>query len=162
MPTEHEMNIKNEKPFTIRKPKKHERDAWQSLWKQYLIYYKSADFASDLTELLWERIQDTNSPINCLVIENQSAQFLGFVHYSPQLTTWQREPECYLEDLFVIESQRGNGLGEQLIEAVVQQTKRNGLKEVYWQTQFDNAPARGLYDKITGGTDGYVIYRIEK
>ncbi len=36
-----------------------------------------------------------------------------------------------------------------------------GWSEVYWHTQNHNSVARGLYDKITGGTDGFVNYTID-
>ncbi|MGB0936802.1 MAG: GNAT family N-acetyltransferase [Colwellia sp.] len=151
----------NNKNYTIRAPKVTEHNSWLKLWKLYLKYYKSEDHSEALTLLLWERIQETNNTVNCLVVEDLTTnKLVGFVHFLPQTTTWQREPECYLEDLFVLDECRGEGLGNQLIESVVAETKVNGWKEVYWQTQFDNDVARGLYDKITGGTDGYVIYRI--
>ena len=136
--------------------------SWQYLWRQYLIYYKSEDFSTELTELLWQRIHSLENPINCLVAKDLNTEcMLGFTHFSPQITTWQKEPECYLEDLFVLDETRGKGVGQLLINAVVDHAKEKGWRDVYWQTQFDNKPARGLYDKITGGTNGYVIYRID-
>jgi hypothetical protein len=47
-----------------------------------------------------------------------------------------------------------------LIKSVVEQAKEQGWQDVYWQTQHDNNVARGLYNKLTGGTDGFVTYRI--
>jgi len=156
------MNKNNNNQFVIRTPEQTDAMAWGELWNQYLTFYKAIDHSEDLTLLLWQRILDETHPIHCLVVEDKSSKkLLGFVHFSPQVTTWQKEYECYLEDLFVTDELRGKSIGEQLINEVVAQSKRNGWKEVYWQTQYDNAPARGLYDKITGGTNGYVIYRIE-
>ena len=137
-------------------------ESWQHLWRQYLIYYKSEDFSSELTDLLWQRIHSSDNPINCFIAKAQNTdELLGFVHFLPQVTTWQKQPECYLEDLFVLDKTRGQGVGQLLIDAVVNYAKEQGWHDVYWQTQFDNKEARGLYDKITGGTNGYVIYRID-
>ena len=47
-----------------------------------------------------------------------------------------------------------------LIEAVLDEARLQGWSEVYWHTQRNNTVARGLYDKITGGTDGFVNYTI--
>jgi hypothetical protein len=38
--------------------------------------------------------------------------------------------------------------------------QQRGWSEVYWHTQQHNTVARGLYDKLTGGTDGFVNYTI--
>ena len=56
---------------------------------------------------------------------------------------------------------RGAGLGQRLIEAVVDESRKQGWTEVYWLTQVENQVARGLYDKVTGGSDGFVNYVIE-
>lgn len=145
----------------IRKATLTDYDEWKNLWQQYLIYYKSEDFEDELTEILWQRINTLANPINCLVAQNsESGKLLGFVHYFPHAETWQKYPVCYLEDLFVSPDLRGKGLGEQLIKSVVKQAKEQGWEDIYWQTQHDNDVARGLYDKLTGGTDGYVTYRL--
>lgn len=145
----------------IRKTKLTDRSEWKRLWQQYLVFYKSEDFQDELTEILWQRIHTVENPINCLVAQHiESGKLLGFVHYFPHADTWQKYPVCYLEDLFVSPQTRGEGLGELLIKSVVAQAKEQGWQDVYWQTQHDNDVARGLYNKLTGGTDGYVTYRL--
>lgn len=152
----------NKMNISINKVSLMDSKSWQHLWRQYLIYYKSEDFSTELTDLLWQRIHSLENPINCFIAKDlNTGEMLGFTHFSSQVTTWQKEPECYLEDLFVLDKTRGQGVGQLLINAVVDHAKEKGWRDVYWQTQFDNEPARGLYDKITGGTNGYVIYRID-
>jgi GNAT superfamily N-acetyltransferase len=68
---------------------------------------------------------------------------------------------CYLNDLFVRAQIRGGGIGAGLIEAVRSEARQQGWAEVYWHTQGNNTVARGLYDKVTGGTDGFVNYTID-
>jgi hypothetical protein len=48
-----------------------------------------------------------------------------------------------------------------LIDAVIDAARQQGWAEVYWHTQSLNTIARGLYDKITGGTDGFINYTID-
>ena len=43
---------------------------------------------------------------------------------------------------------------------MVDEAREQNWAEVYWHTQQHNQVARGLYDKITGGTDGFVNYAI--
>ncbi len=82
------------------------------------------------------------------------------MQYFPHPHTWYQGPICYLNDLFVDPEVRGGGIGRQLIEAVVDEARRHGWSEVYWMTHNDNTVARGLYDRITGGSDGFVTYSI--
>lgn len=145
----------------IRKAKLTDRGEWQKLWQQYLVFYKEEHFKGELTELLWQRIHTLDNPINCLIAQHvESDELIGFVHYLPHVDTWKKDPVCYLEDLYISPSARGDGVGERLIKSVIEQAKKKGWQDVYWQTQHDNKVARGLYNKLTGGTDGFVTYRL--
>ncbi len=83
------------------------------------------------------------------------------MHFFPHANTWQENRVCYLNDLFVSSEIRGGGIGEALIEAVVDEARAQNWAEVYWLTQEHNTVARGLYDKVTGGSDGFVTYLID-
>ncbi len=145
----------------IRRPILADHPQWKQLWNDYLIFYKASDFSANLTDLLWQRIFDVQHPIECFVAEDHtSGELTGLVHYLPHADTWQEAPVCYLEDLFVNLKARGEGTGEALIQAVVDEAETKKWAEVYWHTQKNNTIARGLYDKLTGGTDGFITYRI--
>lgn len=145
----------------IRRPTLEDRAQWEPLWKGYLVFYKEPDFPPELTELLWQRIHDIQHPIECFLAEDQdTGELIGLVHYFPHTNTWKAAPVCYLQDLFVSNRLRSRGIGASLIQAVVDDSNARGWVHVYWQTEHDNKTARGLYDKLTGGTDGFVTYRI--
>jgi len=147
--------------YNIRRPKINDKDQWESLWRDYLEYYQS-ELSDEVTALLWQRIHDNQHPINCFVAEDSStSKLIGLVHYLPHPSTWKAKLYCYLEDLYVSPSVRGGGLGAALIKAVSDEAKKQNWSDVYWLTEENNQRARGLYDKITGGTDGFVCYRIE-
>jgi GNAT superfamily N-acetyltransferase len=55
---------------------------------------------------------------------------------------------CYLQDLFVSEQLRGQGIAAALIERVAQSARQRGASRLYWLTQDDNARARALYDRV--------------
>ena len=65
---------------------------------------------------------------------------------------WVREDVCYLQDLYVLDSVRGRGVGRLLIESVYEEADRRGTPTVYWLTQDFNKTARLLYDKIANVT----------
>ena len=147
------------KTFTIRPAVAADHAQWEPLWQGYLEFYRSS-LAPEVTALLWQRILDPEHEIRGLLAEADGG-LTGLVHFFPHAHTWSPAPVCYLNDLFVLPSVRGSGVGRALIEAVVDEAKRQGWARVYWHTQHHNAVARGLYDKITGGTDGFVNYTID-
>ncbi len=149
----------NSSEIEIRAPSEADRGAWERLWQAYLEFYRST-LADEVTDLLWRRILDPEHDIRCRIAVDADAGPVGLVHFFPHLHTWYPGPVCYLNDLFVSPRTRGGGVGEKLIHAVVDEARRQDWSEVYWLTQHDNAVARGLYDKITGGADGFVAYTI--
>ena len=149
----------NPESIEIRPVTAADREQWQPLWQGYLEFYR-ASLAARVTELLWQRILDPAQEIHALVAERDGG-LLGLVHFFPHAHTWYADPVCYLNDLFVAPSVRGGGIGRRLIEAVTEQARQRGWAEVYWLTQAENATARTLYDRVTGGTDGFVNYSID-
>lgn len=145
--------------YHIRPPSQSDRAQWDPLWQGYLRFYESG-LADEVTDLLWQRIIDPGHQIQCRIAATDDDSLAGLVHFFPHAHTWYANPVCYLNDLFVLPDIRGGGLGQRLIEAVVAEAKQQGWSEIYWHTQSHNTVARGLYDKITGGTDGFVNYVI--
>ncbi len=147
--------------YTIRRPAISDNDQWKELWRGYTEFYET-ELSDDVTALLWQRVHDCQHPINCFVAQDSAtAELIGLVHFIPHPSTWNEKLYCYLEDLFVSPDLRGGGVGEALIKAVSEEANKQNWADVYWHTQDNNKKARGLYDKITGGTDGFVCYRIE-
>jgi len=143
----------------IRKPAKTEFSQWKSLWDLYLDFYETV-LQSGHTEQLWERILDPERSAICHVAERNS-HLVGLVHFFPHEDTWNARPICYLQDLYVESSLRGEGIGAKLIGSVVEQADTNGWSAVYWLTAEDNHQARVLYDKLTGEASGLIHYEIE-
>lgn len=146
--------------YSIRPADNKDRAQWDPLWQACLEFYQSS-LTQQVTDLLWQRLLDPAHEIQCLLAAAPGGNLVGLVHFFPHAHTWYANPVCYLNDLYVLPDTRGCGIGKMLIEAVVEEAGRRQWAEVYWQTQHLNSVARGLYDKLTGGPDGFVIYSIE-
>jgi GNAT superfamily N-acetyltransferase len=146
--------------YNIRPAVESDRPQWNPLWQGYLEFYQSS-LADAVTDLLWQRIMDPAHEIQCRIAETVDGKLVGLVHFFPHSHSWYANPVCYLNDLFVLPEIRGGGIGKLLIDAVVDEAKQQDWCEVYWHTQNHNSVARSLYDKITGGTDGFVNYTID-
>jgi ribosomal protein S18 acetylase RimI-like enzyme len=146
--------------YEIRPVTAEDHAGWLTLWQRYLVFYESS-LPAATTALLWQRLLDPEHPFRCLVAADRNTQrLLGIVQFLPHLDTWEAQPVCYLQDLYVSEDVRGKGVGAALVEAVADESERCDWTFVYWQTMHDNTRARRLYDKLTGGSSGFVVYRL--
>ncbi len=132
---------------------------WRALWDAYCTFYK-ADVSPAQTDLTWSRILDANHTINSFIARDASGSATGFVTWLTHSSTWLDRGDCYLEDLYVTESARGQGTATALIAAVQQAAEMLGYERLYWMTNIGNTRARSLYDSIAGGEDGHVRYRM--
>jgi ribosomal protein S18 acetylase RimI-like enzyme len=123
-----------------------DRERWNELWRGYLQFYKH-DLPADLTELTWRRLLDPAHPFQGFAALD-GERIAGIVHFHVHASTWARSGYCYLEDLFVDPTCRGQGLGRTLIEAVYCAADEQGAERVYWHTENTNERAQHLYRQV--------------
>jgi GNAT superfamily N-acetyltransferase len=72
-------------------------------------------------------------------------------------SVWWAAEDCWLEDLYVRDDARGNGLGRALTEAVVERARARGCRRVELDVNSENPAALALYRSLgfeTGKTGG--------
>jgi GNAT superfamily N-acetyltransferase len=146
--------------FLVRPVETTDFDSWRVLWDGYNAFYgRKGETAlrEEITRTTWGRFFDAYEPIHALVAE-QEGQLLGLVHYIFHRSTIAPTTNCYLQDLFTLESARGQGVGRALIEEVYRRAQVAGSSRVYWHTHETNATAMQLYDKVAEKS-GFVVYR---
>ena len=132
---------------------------WLPLWEGYNAFYgREGETAlpAHITATTWQRFLEPGEPIFALVAQTQG-QLVGLAHYLFHRSTTRIEPTCYLSDLFTAPSQRGQGIGRLLIEAVYAQARAAGVRRVYWQTHESNTTGRRLYEKVAKH-QGFIVY----
>ena len=145
------------KTTTIRAITAADRDRWLFLWAGYLHFYRHK-LAAEITVATWGRLLRTDGPIHGLVAE-RGGTVIGFAHYLFHASTWSADGDCYLEDLYVDEAERGSGAARALITEFYARADAGGARRVYWQTQAFNAPARALYDTLAHLSSSVVYER---
>jgi GNAT superfamily N-acetyltransferase len=133
---------------------------WKPLWDGYNAFYGrqgATALPDEVTNLTWSRFFDGYEPIHALVAERTN-KLVGLVHYLFHRSSTGLRSNCYLQDLFTVESARGQGVGRALIEEVYRRAAQAGSGRVYWQTHETNATAMKLYDKVAEKS-GFIIYR---
>ena len=136
--------------YRIRALREGDQPRWLTLWEGYLRFYR-AHLPADVTRNTFARLIDAESDPQGLVAERGN-ELLGFTHYLFHASSWSVRPVCYLEDLFVADAARGQGVARGLIQAVYAAADAAGAGGVYWLTQEFNAEARALYDTLARRT----------
>ncbi len=119
---------------------------WCRLYAGYREFYREpADPAK--VQAAWRMLFDPATRLEGLVAVHDGV-VVG-------LANWREFPDqlsvstgIFLDDLFVSPEARGEGAGEQLLEALAQVARDRGIAVVRWITAPDNATARRLYDRV--------------
>lgn len=146
--------------IVIRKPDPADFETWRALWNRYNEFYgRFGDTAlpEEITRTTWSRFFDPYEPMHAFVAE-QAGQLVGLAHCLFHRSTIQLHPNCYLQDVFTLESVRGRGVARLLIEQVYAYADSHQIGRVYWQTHEANTSAMRLYDKVAEKS-GFVVYR---
>ncbi|QNH50675.1 GNAT family N-acetyltransferase [Acinetobacter venetianus] len=130
---------------------------WLLMWKAYQAFYQ-VEIDQQITMNTFARLLNPQEDMYCFVIEDDSDQLIGFVHFIFHRSMWTIGDYCYLQDLFVDPNARANGLGRKLIEAVYEKAAARNCSRVYWLTHESNDQARMLYDKVAINA-GFIQYR---
>lgn len=144
-------------PVEIRDARPEDEKAWRALWDGYLTFYK-VTLDPSVTTATWTRILDPGSPVSMRVAD-EDGTLAGFAIHLSHPSTWVRNNDCYLEDLYLDARFRGRGIGRALLDDLVAICRKNGWERLYWHTDEGNATARKLYDSYVKH-DGHVRYRM--
>ena len=97
-------------------------------------------------------------PLDCIVAESNGA-LVGYAIYYGGFSTFWTRPLLWLEDLFVVPSHRGRGLGRALMVAVARAAIERGCARIEWAVLDWNAPSIAFYERLGatrhGGWHGY-------
>jgi GNAT superfamily N-acetyltransferase len=142
---------------TIRSALPSDEAAWRKLWQGY-CEVQGTPPPEAVTQRTWKRILDPDSAVMCLVAE-VDRQVYGFAHCVVREHTWEAQPVCQLEDLYVAPAARGHGLGTALVEWLRNAMRAEGWARLQWATGRGNAEARQLFDRFAHADDvtRYVI-----
>ena len=131
--------------------------AFMDLWAAYLTFY-AVDLAPAVTAATWGRLMDPASPVKARLAV-VDGQVMGFAIHMHHPSTWVATEDAYLEDLFVADAARGQGLGRALIDDLITLARAKGWARLYWHTNEGNTRARALYDQYVA-SDGHIRYRM--
>ncbi|MFE1438830.1 GNAT family N-acetyltransferase [Streptomyces sp. NPDC058739] len=131
-----------------------DRAAWERLARGYKEFY-ATETTDEEYETAWRRLL-AGTEVHGLGARTPDGRLVGITHYLFHASCWMPD-SCYLQDLFVAGSARGQGVARALIEAVAARARERGASRLYWLTQDHNSTARALYDKVAA-FNGFLRY----
>ncbi len=134
-----------------------DRLEWDRLFGDYVVFYQ-VTVPAEVLNLTWHRLLHQEDGMMGLVAVDGNDVPVGLVHLVFHRSTWGRDWYCYLEDLYVSPTARGQGIGEALIKATYAEADRRGASKTYWTTEAANTTARRVYDRVARVTEN-VVYR---
>ncbi len=127
---------------------------------QLAVYEKLSHEAKATPEDLTKALFGPRPYAECLIghLDGVPAGFALFFH---NFSTFIGKPGIYLEDLFVIPSLRGYGIGKALLMHLAAIAKERGCGRLEWSVLDWNTPAQDFYKKLGAvPMDEWTIYRM--
>lgn len=88
-----------------------------------------------------------NPAFEVLLAEIDGA-FAGLCLTFPSFSTWRGERGIYVQDLYVDETFRGQGIGERLLQATAKRGKARGAGYLRLSVDVTNTKARAFYERV--------------
>ncbi len=86
----------------------------------------------------------------------------GYALYYPTYSTFDGKPIFFLEDIFVLESERRTGLGKKLFDLCLEEAERQGCGCMEWAVLKWNKDAIGFYERMGGKRRDAHLYEIDE
>jgi ribosomal protein S18 acetylase RimI-like enzyme len=135
------------------------------LFDKYRVFYKQPSDIARARAFLTERLFNNESVI-IIALENinGTTTVKGFTQLYPKYSSARTVKNWILNDLYVDELYRKQGVGKVLIDYVISFAKNNGSEFVQLETAFDNYTAQGLYESTgfikQGPSEDFLLYKL--
>lgn len=143
---------------SIQRVGKADVDELLPLMRSYCDFYEVSPSDADLRGIAEALIDDPEREGVQLLTRTSDGDAVGFatVYWS-----WSTTDGCrigVMNDLFVHEKARGQGLADDLIAASCAECRQRGARRLTWQTAPDNLRAQSVYDRIGARRERWIDY----
>lgn len=114
------------------------------LFDAYRQFYGQAADHSAATRFIAERLEAADSVI--FLARNEMGESIGFTQLYPAFSSVAMKRMWYLNDLYVVESARQQGVARALLKRVASFAKQTDALTVKLATGMSNHPAKLLYE----------------
>ena len=86
-----------------------------------------------------------------ILVAHDGEEAVGYASIATEVETWTASSFAHLDCLFISDGYRGAGIGRALFDAVAAEARRQGHRDLQWQTPDWNSGAIRVYEGM-GGT----------
>jgi len=126
-----------------------------------LAVYEKLEHEVKMTE---EKVRDSMfglRPYAEAILAEEDGQAVGFALFFHNYSTFLAQPGLYLEDLFVLESHRGKGVGKALLAQLARIAVDRQCGRLEWAVLDWNVDAIGFYEKLGAKPNSeWTVYRL--
>jgi len=131
----------------IRKSSPDEVPAIVRLMRDFAEYENLAEYCEITEQRLFEVMFGDEAFVEGLVAFHDQVP-VAYAMFYPYFASFRGQCGYYLEDIFVAEDFRRNGLGEAMVKIVARLAKQRGFERIDFQVLEWNTPAVKFYEKL--------------
>ena len=114
------------------------------LFDAYRVFYKQSSNLQAAFDFLEQRVDKNESTIFMAILQGEA---VGFIQLYPIFSSVSLKPAWLLNDLYVAENARRQGVAEALLQQAKQFAMETNAAYVLLQTSEDNYKAQSVYEK---------------
>ena len=136
------------------------------LFDQYRVFYKQPSDIALADHFIKTRLENNESVIFVAFVNKPDGESaVAFTQLYPKYSSARAVKNWILNDLYVDEQHREQGIGQELIATAMNFAKQQGAKFVQLETAIDNFNAQRLYESIgfiqQEPDKDFLLYRID-
>jgi ribosomal protein S18 acetylase RimI-like enzyme len=131
----------------IRKSTPDEVAAIVRLMRDFAEYENLAEYCEITEERLFDVMFGNEAFVEGLVAFHEQ-QPVAYAMFYPYFASFRGQCGYYLEDIFIAEDFRRNGLGEAMVRIIARLAKQRGFERIDFQVLEWNTPAVKFYEKL--------------
>lgn len=130
--------------MTIYEATKNDVGGVSNLFNLYRMFYNQPSDLEGARSYITERMEKGDSVI---FVAKMDDEYVGFTQLYPTFSSISMRKAWILNDLYVDEQARGQGVGEKLLQRAKELGIQTGAKSISLSTALDNFTAQRLYEK---------------
>jgi ribosomal protein S18 acetylase RimI-like enzyme len=132
-------------------------DELAELFDRYRIFYQQPSNTYAVRSFLQERLKRSDSTI---FVASNDGQIVGFTQLYPSFSSVSMKRIWILNDLFVRETERNNGVAKLLMNTATDFARETAAIRIVLSTQISNTLAQALYESL-GYTKNEEFYQYQ-
>lgn len=134
------------KDIVIREVEERDISTLQDLIKQMALYEKRPEDMTGTKQMLKHWILERKIATALLVEYEKSP--IGYIIYYPIFGSFAAAGNVHLEDLFIKEEYRNQGIGAYVFSSLVKRIQEEGYSKIEWSCLDWNVSSLGFYEKL--------------